>query len=194
MNLFNSNNIYLLKIYFTLSLSSHSSIALFFLFLSIFSPSELLNFYEQSGVQALALVDTVWFIKFCKLSWLNCIHKELVARDEVKLLVDEHDHFNVLPVPENLLSFLWLGANVWQSVGKVLELFARRVIINVAEVNITVSNGNKEVEVINKNFDGVFALKESGAQNWEVAISSVQESCHALLILGQRNVLEVVSN
>ena len=163
------------------------------LLLSAFG-SVLLNFNEQSGIKVLVVIYAVGFVKFGEVSWLDSVHEELSAWDEVEFVVNEHNHFDILPVPENGGSLLVWNTYVGQSVSEVLVWTVISVVVNVAEVNVTVSDGNEEVVLVGNNSDGAFALKESGAQNWQVSVSSVQESSHNLFVLRLRNVLEVVSD
>ncbi len=53
--------------------------ALFISILSILAGFELLNFSKESCMRVLVVVDTVGFIQFGEISWLDSIHKELSA-------------------------------------------------------------------------------------------------------------------
>lgn len=73
-------------------------------------------------------------------------------------MVDENDDFDVFPVSEDGGSFLRTGTKVGQGVGEVLIATGVGVVEDITEVQVAVSDGQEETEVIGKDFDGVFAL------------------------------------
>lgn len=140
--------------------------ALLFSFLSVGFGIVLVDLDEESCLQVVVVIDAFGFIKFGELSGLDSINKELVAWDEVEFVVNEHNDLDVFPVSENLGSFFTWDANIWQGVSKVLEVVGIVIEENVAEVNVTVSDSDEEVEFVRDGSDGAFALEVGGAQNW----------------------------
>jgi hypothetical protein len=131
--------------------------ALFISLLSMSTGSVLFNFSKESCSQVLVVVDTVGFIQLGEISGLDSIHKELATRDEVELLVDENDDFDVFPVSEDGGSFLRRGTNVGQGVGEVMVATVVGL-EDVTEVQVAVGDGQEETEVVGKDADGAFAL------------------------------------
>ena len=73
-------------------------------------------------------------------------------------MVEEDDHFDVFPVSEDGCSFFRTGADVRQGVGKVLVGAGVGAVVDVAEVEVAVCDGEEEAEVVGKDCNGAFAL------------------------------------
>lgn len=106
-------------------------------------------------------------------------------------MVEKHNDFDVFPVSEDGCFFFGSGADVRQGVGEVLVGVVAGIVEDVAEVEVAVGDGEEEAEVVGKDSDGAFALQVGSARDWQVAITSVQESSHALFVFRLRHILEV---